>query len=220
MLNVQEEYLVSSQEINDGFIMDFWEKIFCLLSKISVFYFIRKILANKIKRPYTFVESWVVGNLFAAIIGSLIIYNIKNKPVILILFIYGISRVFEIISYQLNVILFDSYRAQKEGKPYRVKSVARMLVLLAHNYVEIIFWYAVMALSIIKFNNFITTYGWTHYVKSSFLCISTFNGDALVSDGVFLSKLAFFETVSGIILTIVSIARCINTLPAIEEIDF
>lgn len=47
----------------------------------------------------------------------------------------------------------------------------------------------------------------------------TLKGDAVVSNGEFLTKVAFFETVSGIILTIVSIARCINTLPALEEID-
>lgn len=204
---------------NDGFVMDLWEKIFKLLSKISVFYLITTILRTKIKKPYTFVEKWVVGNLLAAITGSLIVYFTGNKIILLILFIYGISRVFEIIVYQLNVILFDSYRAHKKGIQYKVKSVSRMLVLLIHNYIEIVFWYAVMALTIIYLNNQSESFSWAHYIKSSFLCISTFNEDAVISNGVFLSKIAFFEAVSGIILTIVSIARCINTLPAVEEID-
>lgn len=83
----------------------------------------------------------------------------------------------------------------------------------------IVFWYAVMALTIIYLNNQTASLSWAHYIKSSFLCISTFNEEAVISNGAFLSKVAFVEAVSGIILTIVSIARCINTLPAVEEID-
>ena len=75
-----------------------------------------------------------------------------------------------------------------------------------------------MSLNIITLNNSSISSSWFHYIKSSFLCISTFNGDAVISNGAFLSKVAFAETVSGLILTIVSIARCINMLPTPMEI--
>lgn len=212
---------MSNIKTKDGFIMDFWETIFKFLSRISLFEFIRFRYKNKIKKPYTFVEAWVVGNLIFALFSSIFIYlyPIENSIILWIILIYGISRVFEIIIYQINVILFDPYRAQKKNTQYKVKSVSRMLVLLIHNYFEIIFWYSAMIIIFKIFHNSSIDNSWLHYIKSSFLCISTFDGEAVVSNGAFLSKIAFFETASGIVLTIISIARCINLLPAVGEID-
>lgn len=107
--------------LKDGFIMDLWEGIFNFLSKISLFYWVRKCLGNRIKKKYTFVESWVVGNLMVSIIFSFLAYNSKSKVLLYIILICAISRVFEIIIYQLNVMLFDPYRAQKKGESIQSK---------------------------------------------------------------------------------------------------
>ncbi|NKF06933.1 hypothetical protein J1C67_00955 [Clostridium gasigenes] len=202
---------------DEGFIMDLWEKIFFLLSKISVFEVIRIFVWNRVKNKFRFVEIWVVTNLGLSITLSLLIYNLDNNVINWIAFIYAILRVFEIIIYQINVIIFDPYRCEKKGVTYKVKSIPRILVLLIHNYVEIIFWYSVMVISIIRINNFEIIYSWLYFVKASFLCIATFNGDLIVNNGKFLNNIVFVETFSGIVLTIVSIARFVGILPAVEE---
>jgi len=204
---------------NDGFIMNFWERVFYFLSKISLFDFIWSNFSKNIKKPYTFVECWVVGHTFFALTVSILLcYFTIPKLCVYFIIYYGVARVFEILIYQLNVILFDPYRAFKAGKTYKVKSVTRMLILIIHNYFEIIFWYTSILLGLLHLNNLPIIESWSTYAKSSFLCFATFNSEVVLQHGKFLSSLTFAETVSGIILTVISVARCINNLPAVEEI--
>lgn len=72
-----------------------------------------------------FVEKWVfvhlIGSFTATIIG------------------YGLLRVFEIIIYQINVLFFHPYKFHKAGNEYKIKSPTRIVILLLHNYVEVMF---------------------------------------------------------------------------------
>ena len=202
----------------DGFIIKFWEFIFRFLGKISIFNCIRLF---KKKMTYKFVENWVIFNLFIAIISSLIIFTLKVKSLSIILCVYGLLRVFEIIIYQINVLLFDPYRANMKGEIYKIKSPTRIVILLLHNYVEIIFWYSVFHLTALLFLNLNFEYSWGHYIKSSVLCFTTF--DILSHKGIsiykILSTLAFWEVISGIIMTLISLARFIGMLPDVEHIE-
>ena len=89
----------------DSFIVMFWEKVFGFLKLISLFQLIRKIFPSKNK--YKFVEIWVLSNLLTSLGFILMTHYLKVYVVLNILFIYGIFRVFEIIVYQVNVLLFD-----------------------------------------------------------------------------------------------------------------
>jgi len=211
---------VPQKSSTDSFIMDFWEQIFSILSKISIFYLIRKLKSNI---SYRFVECWVLFNLVFSILSSLIVYYFNFKPLIYIIFSYAVIRVFEVIIYQLNVLLFDPYRAEKKGKQYKIKSASRMVLLLLHNYVEIMFWYATMMLSLKVLVNVELTQTLPHYIRASILCIATLDKSPLLelvdSNIYFLSNLAFFQVLSGLIMTLISIARFINILPEVEQID-
>lgn len=204
---------------DDGFIIDFWEKIFGFLGKISVFNLIRFIRNKKGKKnSYTFVDGWVLGNLVASITLSFVsLYFIKNKVVAFIIFTYAALRTFEIIIYQMNVLLFDPYRAKKRGKRYSIKSPLRMIISLLQNYVEIMFWYSTMIITILILTNTQIDYSWRYIIKSSFFCISTFDYNTVIqiSEGQFeiLSEIASFEVLSGLIMTVISLARFIGLLP-------
>ena len=54
--------------------------------------------------------------------------------------IYAVERCFEILVYQINVLLFAPYRDSKAGKEYKIKSPTRMIVLLLHNVFEFVIW--------------------------------------------------------------------------------
>ncbi|KPU26272.1 hypothetical protein TR13x_10830 [Caloranaerobacter sp. TR13] len=210
----------------DGFIMDLWEKIFSFLSKISIFTllrFIRKRMGKEI--TYTFVDSWVLGNLILSILSSIIVYNLTSEYEVLlfIIFGYGVLRVFEVIIYQINVLLFDPYRCKKQNKPYKIKSKSRMVLLLLHNYVEIMFWYSTMMITLVVLILGKVDNSWMSYIRSNILCIVTFDSNVVIEATgktfPYLYTLAFYEIMSGIIMTVISLARFVGILPDVEEID-
>lgn len=202
-----------------SFIVDFWERIFYFLSFISVFYWVRKIIKSD---PHRFVDFWVLGHLIGAIFISWLVFEgILWGGFLYIVFGYSFLRVFEIIVYQLNVLLFDQYRKTKEEEGYRIHSAVRMVILLLHNYIEIIFWFTTMILCLSFLYNYPIPISWGEFVKSNVLCITTFNSEALSSSGVIslsrISKLVFYEILSGLIMTLLSLARFISLLPPIKE---
>lgn len=207
---------------SSGFIIKFWESIFRILSMVSVFYFIRKF---KKSISYTFVDAWVLGNLIAAIIATGISYYLGNKaPWLMYMIIgYGMLRVFEIIIYQLNVLFFDPYRAANKGIAYKIKSPTRMVILLLHNYVEVMFWYSAIIIALISINNASLTCTLGEYIRSSVLCVATFDSGAIeeVVGELYprFSNIVFLQVITGLIMTIVSLARFIGLMPEVDSID-
>lgn len=206
--------------IDEGFLIELSDWIFGTLEKISIFNVIRKL---KNTTSYKFVDLWVVGNLIAAILSSVLVYNLsmENRYLVSIILIYSILRVFEVIIYQINVLLFHPYRAKKKGEKYKLKSVTRMVIALLYNYMEIMFWYSTMVISIIIFNGD-NPYNltWIEIIRSNILCIATLDGnsvkEAVNSSYKYLSSLVFLEIISGIIMTIISLARFIGSLPGVD----
>lgn len=204
----------------DGFIIEFWANIFSFLSKISIFSFVRK---KKNDNTHVFVERWVLWNLLLAITTTLIGYYLGNKIkwFLYIIIVYAILRVFEVIIYQLNVLFFDPYRTEKRGKKYEIKSPTRMVILLLHNYVEVMFWYAAIIIALIQLSGNLLDATWGEYVRSNILCIATFDSSGIQEIvGEFYSKLSgivFLQIISGVIMTIISLARFIGLMPVIDS---
>ncbi len=57
----------------DTFIVNLYEKIFYILEKISIFYWLRRIIKNI---SYFFVDAWVLGNLFLSFLAVILTYYI------------------------------------------------------------------------------------------------------------------------------------------------
>jgi len=210
-----------SRSKNDSFLVDMWECIFRVLSYISIFYIIRKV---KRKITYRFVDFWVIGNFFFSIISSILVFclNADLLYLMIVLSVYGALRVFEVIVYQINVVFFDPYRAYKAKKEYKIKSIRRMILALFHNYIEIMFWFAVIMLTIAKALHISITATWVEYVTSTILCVAIFDRSGLeniIGENLVITQLVFFEIMSGLIMTIISIARFIGILPSVDEID-
>lgn len=203
-------------------IVELWAGIFGFLSKISIFALVRK---SKRDISYTFVEKWVLGNLIGSFLATLLGYywvGDSNWP-IYILIGYGILRVFEVIVYQLNVVFFDPYRAEKEGKVYKIKSPTRMVILLLHNYLEVMLWYAAIIISLIQLSGGSIEATWGEFVRSNIVCVATFSSDAVQEavGGAYpkVSSIVFVQVISGIIMTIISLARFIGIMPSVEYVD-
>lgn len=206
--------------IRRTFVVDFWSRIFDGLRRISIFQLIRAVFKST-RRSYLFVDTWVISNLLLAGIATLL--NPFNKTHLAgkILLIYGALRVFEIVVYQINVLLFDEYRAKKIGKPYAVRGFRRVVILLLHNYIEIIFWYAFFYMNFnLSFNNGLVALksgfqaiGFSFNVFTTFGYASTFPvakvGYVLVSS----------EAAIGVFMALVILARFVSLIPSPETLD-
>lgn len=204
----------------NSYIVEFWSKIFNTLSKLSIFAFVRWFWG----RPITgrFVDTWVLFNLLLSILAVLAVsYGVPELLSIMIVG-YGFLRVFEISVYQVNVLLFDEYRATKAGQPYALIGYRRMVLMLMHNYVEIIFWLA-------------ATYAYLadHYdhkwaagaktvfgsIYSSFITMTTFGEFDLQPRTNLAAMILLFHATVGLFMTLLSFARFISLIPEPKSMD-
>jgi hypothetical protein len=98
----------------DSYIVGFWAAIFRALSWLSLFALVRRIAPGP-TRTYAFVDSWALAHLLlagfslaAACAGTVTTFESA-------LLAYASLRVFELTVYQVNVLLFDEYRARRAG---------------------------------------------------------------------------------------------------------
>ncbi|WP_271629587.1 hypothetical protein [Caldicellulosiruptor sp. DIB 104C] len=212
-----------SKNAIETFVADLWEKIFSYLSRVSIFYWLRKVTKNT---SYFFVDAWVLGNLFLSFLAVILTYyiNIRFKFLFWIILTYGILRVFEIIIYQLNVLFFDRIRAQKKNQDYSIKSATRMVILLLHNFAEIMFWYSSMMICILKLEgNFSQQSTVWDYIRSNILNVATFNSNEIEKivnkTNSNIANLIFFENITGLFMTLLCLARFINLVPTVKSKD-
>lgn len=225
---------------SEGLVVDLNEMIFRYLGKLSVFYIVTELIRKingkidkkadekvdekddkKTKKKINlshFVDCWVLGHFWGSLILLfLVVKTAPSRMLLWIFFIYAALRVFEVILYQMNVNLFDCYRSKMKNEDYKVKSPTRTVILLLHNYVETIFWYALMVACIVKLSGIGNGHSVLYYIKSSFFCLSTFNFEAIQSvlPGTYtaLSRIATFEVLSGLVMTVISLAIFVGQLP-------
>ena len=187
-----------------------------------MFQIIRRLFPNTATAG--FVELWVLGHTMLALIAVGLAAYVKNTVVLTALIIYGGLRVFEIVVYQLNVLLFDEYRARKAGGVYALHGYRRIVILLLHNYLEIIFWFAATYLVFAPLFDFrlIGTNGEATMalgIYSSFVVMTTF-GDPNVSAATTYGVIILFaQSIVGLFMTLLSLARFISLIPIPDTRD-
>lgn len=203
-----------------SFIVDFWSTAFSGLAKISVFSVVRKFF--KPANSARFVDIWVLGHL-ALSLAAVIVAAHSPHPIFGWFFMgYGLIRTFEVVIYQTNVLLFDEYRAVKAGREYYLEGYRRIVLLLLHNYLEIIFWlactYTVMASEFDhKWQPGVgTVFGG---VYSSFITMTTFGDFDLLPKTTTAAFLLLFHAAVGLFMTLLSLARFISLIPAPKTRD-
>ena len=199
--------------------VEFWNHFFFYLSRISVFYILRQIIRNKSKEWwYDFVDIWVLSHLFFSIISLFIIKLFHCNLCSYFFVIYGFIRVMEIIIYQINVLLFDEYRAKKKKVEYKLRGYRRIIINLFNNFWEIIFWFsASYAFFLSSFSD--SELSVARLIFNSFATMTTFgisNLEIKNETGLFI---LWFQSLSGLFMTLLSVTRFIGLLPKIESMD-
>ena len=203
-----------------SFIVETWSKVFSILRWISPFQIIR-ILIPATRGSYRFVDGWVLGNLLLSIVLFLICSAPSLRWWEAIAIGYGGIRVSEVFIYQINVLLFDEYRARKAGKTYALRGFRRLVILLLHNYVEIIFWFALFYRNLdwafetgkITLDSFLGS------LNFSFVTMTTFGYSTIFPKETLGGILTLIQSVIGLFMALLILARFISLIPTPQTLD-
>ncbi len=202
---------MSSVDFNNvGFIYKFWYMIFIWIESLLPFSILRKFV---FKRTKFFSDKWVMSNTLLSFISLLVSHYFEENFLIKILLTYGALRIFEIIIYQINVLLFHPYKALVVDKKeeYRIQNPYRSVVLLGHNFLEVIFWFTLTTNVFQENNNRLIL-----NLMDNTIRIFTFNYEKVASGASVLQLICFIEVICGILLTVISLAKFIGELPHIH----
>ncbi|MBL7154758.1 MAG: two pore domain potassium channel family protein [Phycisphaerae bacterium] len=203
-----------------SFIVEFWSKIFYGLRLVSLFQLIR-VVFPKTKRSYGFVDIWVLGNSIFSFLCLAVLSIPQIRCLEIVVLCYAGVRIFEVIIYQINVLLFDEYRAKKAGREYAVGGFRRIVLLLFHNYIEIFCWFALFYrhLAFLFESRHISLNSLGGSLYFSLVTMSTLGyGDIVPQEraGLFL---VFMQTSIGIFMALLILARFISLIPDPESLD-
>ena len=202
------------------FIVEFWSRVFGTLRWISVLQIIRTIFPKLRGRPGP-IELWVLGNLLL----SFMLLLLSMAPGIQwwewVVVLWGAVRIFEIIIYQINVLLFDAYRANTEGRRYALHSYRRLVILSLHNYIEIILWFAIFYRNSdwafkgdqLDVDSFLGS------LKLSFVTMTAFGETGILPATTLGELLTLFQSGIGLFMVLLIIARFIGLMPAPGTLD-
>ena len=132
---------------------------------------------------------------------------------------YGSIRIYEIVVYQINVVLFDAHRTSKTVQQHKLRGYRRLVILLLLNYVELIFWFAVLYRHMSDtFLPVVDTY-WSA-LAVSFTTMSGLGPATSSSTGGSIVNAALYaQAVVGLFMTLVVLARFISILPQPKSAD-
>jgi hypothetical protein len=202
------------------FITELWSRVFSVLRWVSLFQIIRACIPA-LRESRIFVDAWVLGNSLFAILFLAICSAPSLRWWELVIIVYGAIRVIEVVVYQINVLLFDEYRAKKAGRPYALRSYRRIVILSLHNYVEVVFWFAIIYRNL----------SWAFQVTGptldsffaslnlSFVTMTTFGQTRVSPIGTLGEMLILSQSVIGLFMALVVLARFISLLPEVETLD-
>lgn len=227
----------------DGFIISFFYSIFNALRQVSLFQQVRnfagwrwmllqhqelKGLTYSQKKQqfsatqpfvnsYLFSELWVAGTILCGILIYTLMANCTIPDWLQVIFIcFALLRAFEIMIYHINVLLFDPIRADKAGQKYVIKSPTRMLLLLMINMVEYMLCFSIVFLFFAP--DVLSTTSWQSFAfsASAFLNLDVPEINLLPNA---ILHLAHIESIVGVLMNIICIARFIGTLPSVRTIE-
>ena len=137
----------------------------------------------------------------------------------ILLVLYGGYRIFEVVVYLIDVLFFEWYRKFKEKKHHVARGYLRIILLLLHNYAEIIFWFAFFYLNMYwafdtqALNSPLVSLSFSFYTMTTF-GHSTFSPKS--SAGYFLTLI---QSAIGLFMALMILSRFISYIPKYKTTD-
>jgi hypothetical protein len=124
-----------------SFIVEFWSRVFYLPRHITPFWWVTHVFSS-LEDSYKFVDAWVLGRFFGAILLYLATAPPSLRWLQSIAVLCGALMVIEALFYEADVLVFSGYRLAKEGRRQTVVSHRRLVITSLQNYAAIIVWFA------------------------------------------------------------------------------
>jgi hypothetical protein len=201
-----------------SFIVELWAKVFALLAKISLFHWV-----SKLGKPasYWFVDAWVLGHTLLAGLLIWLVPKLDTSWFTTVAIAYGAARCFEMLVYHVNVLLFDEYRNRKAGKEYKVRGYRRLVLLLLHNFLELIFWFALFyrMMTAEMLPEPINPDSVSSSINFSFVIMTSFGLPGMQPNTSFAQAVVLAESMIGLFLAVMILARFMGMLPSPQSKD-
>lgn len=164
---------------------------------------------------YLFPELWVIGNaIFGMIVYCLMACKMLPDFIGGVCVVLGCLRMFEILVYHINVMLFDPIINSQNN--YAIKSATRMLILLLINMLEYVLYFSIVYLFFIPENLDISYWQIFSMSVSAFMNIDM---PSIIESPNAIMILVRFESVLGVFMNLICIARVIGMLPSVRTKD-
>lgn len=207
-----------------SWIVRFWARVFEVAGKLSLLTLFRKIpLVHR--HIGGFVEGYVFFNtILAVVVLGISSYrsNLASTIILLAMAIYGVYRIAEITIYQINVLLFDEYRAKRKGASYTVRGFRRMVILLVHNYFEVVCWFGVIYVWLYRSGRLVLlnpSPTFLEMLRESMLLMISFNAYRYQpSDDLAVAAFSL-QALVGLFMTLMVFARFLALLPSPKSMD-
>lgn len=124
----------------------------------------------------------------------------------------AILRIIDIIQANVNIVLFDNIRANKE---LQVGSVVRVLVLLFLNYMELILCFGILYFS--SATSLSQTVNWGNCIYFSVITQLTIGYGDIIPIGIF-KMVSAVQGLLSMLFTLLILGRLVSSLPAIKPI--
>lgn len=203
---------------SEGILIDFWAAVFKALGKISVLELLRWKFEFAHKR--NFIDLWVAGHCALAL-GCFYIATLNwdddSTWILQLTVVFAVFRVLEIFCTQVNVLLFDHYRKWRRHEPYSIYGLRRMVVLIAHNYWEMIAWFGTIYVYLHRVGTLSVeipeTFRFFSLLRQSMLMMLSYNAEDLKAASSLGVAILSLQSIVGLVLTVVIFARFLSLLP-------
>ena len=174
---------------------------------------------KRTKHNHRFTDFYVIIFSFASIILFSIEPLIRQLYIEIIIRFIAFWRIYGIIVFLSNTLLFDVYRdAMNNRPPSPLAGHRRILILIFFNYIELTFLFAFLFRSFIPPLSLNLISNWWEIVNISFINLSGFGSSKITLHGTQLI-LALFESVVGLFMAVLAISRFISLLQKRESND-
>lgn len=199
-----------------SFIVPMWAVIFRILGLLSFLRLLRWLIPwlRSRERSYAVVETWVIVNSAIALAAALLAHSGAAGPVLAGILTYGGFRILEIVVTQANILLFDEWRARRRDKSYSLRGYRRSLILLLHNYAEVIFWFVAAFFAFKNWSWLVledASFGGTF--RATLLSMVAFSTDGVRPLGRFATFLLTVQSLVGVFMTLLTLAQFLSLIP-------
>jgi len=207
-----------------SWIVPFWSWVFLILQHISIVEILRTVVP-KLRVTSAFIEGYVTLNTLAAFTALAVAAHRLDVAVswlLVVAVVYGSFRIFEITVFQANVLMFHQYRAKVAGESYTLRGFRRTVILLVHNYFEIVCWFGVVNVFLYR-DSQITSLGtdpsFFSVFRESMLMMFTFTPETYQPARDPAIMAFSIQAVVGLFMSVIVLARFLALLPPPKSAD-